>query len=156
MPPLHQIVHNVPPEIGAMIAAQETVGAITVATLAAVNEGLATCLHVPTAPAAGAALFEVLGVPAHFVPSWLQLLGYPAEDPAAGGQRPRAPFESLFASMRWGTALSRDPSVVAGLERERLIQPAAPLPGRDEELARLAREFGHAHPGDEELGGAHV
>ena len=143
MPPLHQTVHGVPPEIGAIIAAQETVGAITVATLAAVSEGLATCLQVPCAPSEGATLYEVLGVPAHFRPGWLQLVGHPAEDPAAGGQRPREPFESLFASMRWGMPLPRDPSVVADLERDRLIQPAAPLPGRAEELSRLAREFGY-------------
>jgi len=142
MPPLHEVVHGVPPEIGAVVAAQETVGACTVATLAAVDEGLGTCLHVATAPASAGALFEVLGVPAHFLPGWLQLLGYPAESP--DGQRPREPFEALFASMRWGTPLTRDPAVLADLEREGLIQPPAPLPGRDEEIAHLSRMFGYA------------
>ena len=65
----------------------------------------------------GDALFEVLQVPAHFVPVWLQLLGYPAESPEAGGQRPRDAFESLFADRRWGQPLARDAGVVEDLER---------------------------------------
>jgi nitroreductase len=143
MPPLHQTVHGLPPEIAGIVAAQETVGACTVATLAAVNEGLGTCLHVATAPGSASVLFEVLGVPAHFLPGWLQLLGYPAEEPAGGGQRPREPFESLFARGRWGTPLARDPAVAEEMEREGLIQPAAPLPGRAEEIAYLSRMFGY-------------
>jgi nitroreductase len=144
MPPLHQTVHGLPPEMAAALAVQETGGAITTATLAAVNEGLATCLHIACSPQTAPELYAVLGVPAHFIPSWLQLLGYPAESPEAGGARPREPFESLFASMRWGHPLARDPSVVADLEREGLIQAPAPLPGRDEEVAALGRMFGYS------------
>jgi nitroreductase len=143
MPPLHQTVHGLPPEVAAIVAAQETVGAVTTATLAAVNEGLGTCLHVACSPQTASELYAVLGVPPHFVPSWLQLVGYPAESPEAGGARPREPFEALFALMRWGRPLAREPSVVAGLEREGLIQAPAPLPGRDEEVAALARMFGY-------------
>lgn len=143
MPPLHQTVHGLPPEIAGVVASQETVGAITTATYAAVNEGLATCLHVPCSPATAPALYEVLGVPPYFVPVWLQLLGHSAESPEAGGQRPREPFEDLFAASRWGTPLRRDPQVVEGLEREGLIQAPAPLPGRQEELAALAARFGY-------------
>jgi hypothetical protein len=76
-----------------------------------------------------------------------QRVGYPAEGPDAGGQRPREPFDSLFFSMRWGTALERDPAVVADLERERLIQAAAPLPGRDEEIVHRGRMFGDTDEG---------
>ena len=147
MPSLEQVVHGLSPEIAAIIAAQETVGACTVATLAAVDEGLATCLHTATSPVGAAMLYEVLGLPAHVVPSWLQLVGYPAESPDAGGQRPREPFDSLFFSMRWGTTLERDPAVVADLEREGLIQAAAPLPGRDEEIMHLGRMFGYTDEG---------
>ena len=147
MPSLEQVVHGLSPEVAAIIAAQETVGACTVATLAAVDEGLATCLHTATSPVGAATLYEVLGLPAHVVPSWLQLVGYPAESPDAGGQRPREPFDSLFFSMRWGTALERDPAVVADLEREGLIQAAAPLPGRDEEIVHLGRMFGYTDEG---------
>jgi nitroreductase len=143
MPALHETVHGLPPEIAAVLASQETVGAITVATLAATNEGLGTCLVVPATPTTAAALYEVLGVPPHFVPVWLQLLGYPAEEGRAGGQRPREPFEAMFAEGRWGRPLPRSPQVVAELERERLLQEPAPVPGRAEELAHLARMFGY-------------
>lgn len=144
MPPLHQIVHGVPPEIGALVAAREVIGACTIATLAAVDEGLGTCLHVPAAPQSAGTLFEVLRVPAHFTPIWLQLVGYPAERPEAGGQRPREPFDQLFAEGQWGVPYSRDPEVVAGLERDGLLQAQAPLPGREEELAELTRMFGYS------------
>lgn len=40
MPPLHAIPHGLPYEASAVIAAQETNAACTVATLAAVDEGL--------------------------------------------------------------------------------------------------------------------
>lgn len=147
MPSLEQVIHGLSPEIASIVAAQETVGACTVATLAAVDEGLATCLHTATSPVGAVALYEVLGLPEHVVPSWLQLVGYPAESPDAGGQRPREPFDSLFFAMRWGTALERDPAVVADLERERLIQAPAPLPGRDEEIVHLGRMFGYTDEG---------
>lgn len=142
MPPLDQILHGIPPEIGGMIASREVIGACTTATLAAVDEGLGTCLHVPVAPSNGAVLFEVLGVPAHFMPIWLQLVGYPAESPAGGGQRPREPFEELFADRRWGHPLRRDPAVVERLEADGLLQAQAPLPDRPSELAGLAARFG--------------
>jgi nitroreductase len=143
MPPLDQTVHGLSPEIAAVLAAQETVGACTVATLAARDQGLGTCLHVATSPASAPVLFDVLAVPRHFLPGWLQLVGYPAESPEAGGQRPREPFDALFASMRWGAPFPRDPAIVADLEREGLIQAQAPLPGRDEEIAHLGRMFGY-------------
>ena len=68
-------------------------------------------------------------------------LGHPAESPDGGGQRPRAPFEELFAWRRWGSPFLRDPEVVEELRREALLQPEAPLPGRTEELERLGRMF---------------
>jgi nitroreductase len=144
MPPLHQIVHGLPPAITAMVAAQETVGACAIATLAAVDQGLGTSLHIATAPASAQVLYEVLQVPGHFLPGYLQLLGYPAESPEAGGQRPREDFGSLFAWGRWGSPFPRDGAVLAELESEGLIQPAMPLPGRASELAHLSRAFGYA------------
>jgi nitroreductase len=143
MPPLHQTVHELPPEFAVALAMQETNAAITLATLAAVNEGLGTCLLIATAPTAAPALYEVLGVPETFVPVWLQLVGHSAESGAAGGQRPREPFEALFAMGRWGAPLPRDEGVVDDLRRGGLIQAPAPLPGRDEELRHLGRMFGY-------------
>lgn len=147
MAPLHEMLHEMPPHVAGIIASQETNGACAVACLAAVDQGLATCLHVPCAPSRAADLYEVLGVPAHFVPVWVQLLGYPAESPDGGGQRPREPFEALFADGRWGSPYRRDPAVVAELEDARLLQPAAPLPGRHEELEHLERMFGYVGDG---------
>lgn len=146
MPPLDATIHPLPPEAAPYLASQETVGACTTALLAAVAEGLGTCLHIVAAPTRMGDVYEVLGVPAHFVPVWLQLLGHPAERPDGGGARPREPFEALFADGRWGRPLTRDPAVTAALEREGLIQPEAPLPGREEELAHLGRMFGLADP----------
>jgi nitroreductase len=144
MAPLDQIVHAMPPEVAGVVASQETVGAITVATLAAVDAGLGTCLHIPTSPAGAPALYQTLGVPAHFLPVWLQLIGYPAEDPRGGGARPREDFGDLFSYGRWGEPMPRDAAVVEGLRAEGLLQPEAPLPGRAEELRHLARMFGYS------------
>jgi nitroreductase len=145
MPPLHQTVHGLPQEFAVALGMQETNAAITLATLAAVDEGLGTCLLIATAPSAAPSLYEVLGVPETFVPVWLQLLGHPAEAREAGGQRPREPFEALFSIGRWGTPLPRDERVVDDLRQEGLLQEPAPLPGRDEELHHLARMFGYAN-----------
>jgi nitroreductase len=144
MPPLHQTVHGLPPQIAAAIAMQETNGAIGLAQLAAVNEGLGSGLVLVASPQTAGALYEVLGVPETFIPVYLQLVGHPAESREAGGQRPRDPFEQTFALGRWGNAYPRDPAVVEDLRRDGLIQQEAPLPGRDEELRALARRFGYS------------
>ena len=142
MPALEQMVGGMTEEIAVMMAAQETNGACAVAALAAVNEGLATSLSIAASPLSRDTLYEVLGVPPTFVPVWLQLVGYPAERADGGGQRPRDPFEVLFAEGRWGSPFERDPAVVEGLRKERLFQAEAPLPGREEELEHLGRMFG--------------
>jgi nitroreductase len=151
LPALESTVHGLPLEISALIAAQETNGACIVAVLAAVNEGLGTCLHAIAAPATQAEVKELLGVPEHLVPVWLQLVGHPAESPDGGGQRPRMPFDELYAEMRWGTPFGRDPAIVEDLVQEGLIQPAGPLPGRFEELEHLSRMFGNPSPKTERL-----
>jgi nitroreductase len=144
LPPLDTLVHGLPYELSAIVAAQETNGACAVAVLAAVDEGLATCLHTVAAPPRQDEVKALLGVPERFVPVWIQLVGYPAEAADAGGQRPRLPFEELFASMEWGTPLRRDPAVTVALEAEGLIQAPAPRPGRFEELEHLSRMFGYS------------
>jgi nitroreductase len=144
MPAINELLHGLPYETSANVAYAETVGACAVATLAAVNEGLGTCLHMIAAPSKLEEVKRLLGVPAHFVPVWLQLVGYPAEDPDAGGVRPRLPFAQTYAYMRWGQPYPRDERVVAELEAAGLPQPTEqPKPSRFEELKYLARMFGY-------------
>lgn len=142
LPPLEAVLHGMPYEFSALFAAQETNGACQVAQLAAVEEGLGTCLLAVAHPARQGDVKRVLGVPERFVPVWLQLLGHPVESRDAGGQRPRISFEETFAWGRWGTPFPRDFDVIEDLKSRRLLQDPAPLPGRFEELAHLARMFG--------------
>jgi hypothetical protein len=132
-----------PAEVGAAVAYAETVGACACATLAAVNEGLGTCLHMIAAPSKQDRVKELLGVPEHVLPVWVQLVGYPAEDPEAGGQRPRDPFETLYFERSWGQPFPRDEEVVSQLTKERLLQDPMTKPGRFEELKFLSRMYGY-------------
>ncbi len=72
----------------------------------------------------------------------LQTVGYPAESPEAGGQRPRQPFGELFHMNRYGTPFPRSEDVVAELKRDGMIQAPAPLPWREEELNYLKHALG--------------
>jgi hypothetical protein len=66
-----------------------------------------------------------------------QTVGYPAEDPEAGGQRPRPPFEAMFHLNTYGDAFPRSDEVVQDLLAKRMIQRPAPLPWREQELLYL-------------------
>ena len=145
LPALDTFVHGLPYEVSAVLAAQETNAACALATLAAVNAGLATCLHTIASPARQGDVKAILGAPERLVPVWVQLLGYPAESSNAGGQRPRLPFEELFSLGRWGSAFPRDEAVVDEMRRRGLLQEVGPRPGRQEELEHLARMFGFTH-----------
>jgi hypothetical protein len=85
---------------------------------------------------------EVIGIPDHWVPHFVMNLGYPLESREAGGQRPRPPFEDLYFEGRVGTPFRRDEDVVDELKRRNMIQAPAPLPGRKDEMRRLARKLG--------------
>ena len=122
-------------------------GACAVALLAAVDQGLGTCLHMIAKPSMQARVKELLKVPEQWVPVWLQLVGYSAEGTEAGGQRPRHDFETLFFEGSGQTPFRRDPEVVRRMEQAKLLQPAAPLPGRFEELRFLARMYGYPEDG---------
>ena len=122
----------------AVVTAVEAGLAICQALLMAVDLGLGTGLNAIS----GAKASEVLGVPGHLIPLWVQLLGYPAESPNAGGQRPREEFEKLYFEGRYGTPFERDKAVVQQLEADGMLQPAAPLPWRKDEVRALARMFG--------------
>ncbi len=144
MPAINELLHGLPYEVSASVAYAETVGACAVATLAAVNEGLGTSLHMVAAPSKQDEVKKLLGVPDSFVPVWVQLVGYPAEDPDAGGPRPRLPFEQTYSYMKWGEPFQRDEHVVAELEAAGLPQSTGKAkPNRFDELKYLARMFGY-------------
>jgi len=144
MPAINELLHGLPYEMSANVAYAETVGVCAVATLAAVNEGLGACLHMIAAPSKQEEAKRLLGVPDSFVPVWQLLIGYPIEDPDAGGVRPRLPFEETFCLEKWGRPFTRDERVVEELEAEGLPQPTGePKPNRFDELKYLARMFGY-------------
>jgi nitroreductase len=112
---------------------------IAQATLIAFEEGLGTCLI--GCPNDGK-LRRALGLPDRVKVLVLQTVGYPAEDPEAGGQRPRLPFEQRFSLNRWGTPFPRDEGVVQELVTARMIRPTAPLAYRRDELRWLQEQYG--------------
>jgi nitroreductase len=112
---------------------------IAQATLVAYEEGLGTCLlGCPN----DRKLRRALGLPDGVKVLVLQTVGYPAEDPEAGGQRPRLPFETRFALNRHGTPFPRDPAVVDELRHAKMICREAPLAYRRAELCWLQEQYG--------------
>ena len=108
------------------------------ALLAAVDEGLGTALLTGQR----AKLGELLGMPETATVTQIQLVGYPAESPEAGGQRPRPDYEKLYFEGLWGNSLARDPAVVRELMDAGMIQAPAPLPHRKQEVRAMAAMFG--------------
>jgi nitroreductase len=112
---------------------------IALATLMAFEQGLGTCcLGSPN-------LDQIrvnLRLPDTCRLLLLQTVGYPAESPEAGGQRPRQAFEKLFYMNEYGTSFPRSAAVVEELTHDKLIQASAPLPYREEELAYLKHALG--------------
>lgn len=109
---------------------------IAQATLMAFEQGLGTCCMGTANPDA---VRQKLGLPDSCRLLVTQTVGYPAESPEAGGQRPRRPFEELFQLNGYANPFPRDPEVVSGLECDGLLQQAAPLSWREEELLYLRR-----------------
>jgi nitroreductase len=112
---------------------------IAQATLVAFEEGLGTCL---IGCPSDRKLRRALGLPDTVKVLVLQTVGYPAEDPEAGGQRPRLPFEQRFSLNRWGEPFPRDEKVVQELVGAKMIRPAAPLSYRRDELHWLQEQYG--------------
>jgi nitroreductase len=109
---------------------------IAQATLVAFEEGLGTCCLGTADPDK---IRVKLGLPESCRVLVTQTVGYPAESPDAGGQRPRLPFEKLFQLNGYDQPFPRDPKVVEGLERDGMIQAQAPNPWREEELKYLRK-----------------
>ena len=109
---------------------------IAQATLVAFEQGLGTCLlGIP----AQKKLRRVLNLPDDTKILVVQTVGYPAESPEAGGQRPRRAFEELYFLNGHGKPFPRDAAVVEGLKGDRMLQEQAPLPWRWAELDYLGR-----------------
>lgn len=112
---------------------------IAQATLMAYEQGLGTCcLATPKTEE----IRQNLGLPDSCRVLLLQTVGYPAESPEAGGQRPRRPFEELFSMNRYGEAYPRSGAVVDELTADGLFTAPAPLPWREDELEFLRRALG--------------
>ncbi|UCE85434.1 MAG: nitroreductase family protein [Deltaproteobacteria bacterium] len=112
---------------------------IAQATLMAFEQGLGTCcLGSPNTDE----IRQRLGLPDSCRILVLQTVGYPAESPEAGGQRPRQPFEKLFHMNGYGNPFPRSETVVEELRSDQLLQDPMPLPWREAELAYLKRALG--------------
>jgi len=85
---------------------------------------------------------KVFGLPPHYRFTWGHAVGYPLENPNAGGQRPRLKFEKLFHDNAFGTPLKSNPATEAMLREKGLIQEQAPLPDRIDDITRIAERFG--------------
>jgi nitroreductase len=112
---------------------------IAQATLVAFEQGLGTCcLGTPNTDQIRARL----GLPETCRILLLQTVGYPAESPDAGGQRPRQPFGELFHLNAYGNPFPRSSEVVEELERDGMIQAPAPAEWREAELEFLKEALG--------------
>jgi nitroreductase len=112
--------------------------AINQALLAGVDEGLGVALSAFNPPTAK----EALDVPDTWIPMWVMLVGYPAEDPKAGGQRPRRALSHNYFRGRFGTPWEEIPQVTERLKREGMIQEPMDPERRHAEIRELAERFG--------------
>jgi nitroreductase len=85
---------------------------------------------------------KAFGLPPSMKLTWGHAIGYPLEDAKAGGQRARLKFEKLFHKDAYGTPYMPDAEVNAALAAKGMIQEQAPLPGRIEEIDKLAGAHG--------------
>jgi len=85
---------------------------------------------------------KAFNLPPHYRFTWGHAVGYPLEDMAAGGQRVRLKFDKLFSNQEHGNGRQMDAGVEDALKAKGLIQEQAPLPGRFEEIDKLAADFG--------------
>lgn len=114
--------------------------AVCQAMLMGVEEGLGVGLVTLN----GAVLKEVFHTPDDWVATSTLLVGYPSEDPKAGGQRPRPPWEEQYFEGEFGKPYPRDEKVVEELKAANMIQEQAKAndPKRLEEIKKLAEKYG--------------
>jgi nitroreductase len=112
--------------------------AVAQATLMAFEQGLGTCCQ---GSADWSKVEKAFGLPASCRIVVVQTVGYPRESPDGGGQRPRLPFEKLFQLNAYDHPFPRRQDVVDELKRDKLLQPQAPLPGREEEIETIRKKY---------------
>lgn len=112
--------------------------AVAQATLIAFELGLGTCCQ---GSADWSKVERAFNMPEHYRIALVQTVGYPLEQPNGGGQRPRQPFEDLFQLNSIDNPFPRSQAVVDELTRAKLFQPAAPLPGRTDEIEAIRKKY---------------
>lgn len=112
--------------------------AVAQATLMAFEQGLGTCCQ---GSADWSRVEKAFGLGESSRIVVVQTVGYPLENPNAGGQRPRLPFEKLFQLNSVDTPFPRSEAVVEQLTKDKMFQAAAPLPGREEEVEALKEKY---------------
>lgn len=112
--------------------------AVAQSTLMAFEQGLGTCCQ---GSGDWTKVEKAFNFPASCRVVVAQTVGYPFENPDAGGQRPRLPFEKLFQLNSLDNPFPRAQEVIDGLTRDKLFQPAAPLPGREEQVEEIRKKF---------------
>jgi nitroreductase len=113
--------------------------AVGQATVAATALGVGTCLLAFGRKPGG--VEKAFGLTPNLKMTWGMAVGYPLEDEKAGGQRPRLKFEKLFFKDAYGNPYPPDPELFKVLQSKGMIQEQAPLPGRIEEIDKLASQF---------------
>jgi nitroreductase len=126
------------PQVVGWMGTIETGLALNQAMLAAVDEGLGVCLHAVNFETAK----QVFKYPDHWIPCWTLLVGYPAEDPLTGGQRPRRSISTMAYVNNLDTPWEEDPAVTEKLKAAGLIQDPIDPEKRAAEVRQLARRFG--------------
>jgi nitroreductase len=125
-------------QVVAWMGTIETGLAISSAMLAAVDEGLGVCMHAYNTETAKTAF----NLPDHWVPCWVMLVGYPAEDPLTGGQRPRRPLSTVAYLNSLDNPWQEIPEVTERLKREGMIQEPIDPVKRRQEVREVSRRLG--------------
>lgn len=114
--------------------------AVAQATLMAFEQGLGTCCQ---GSGDWSKVEKAFNIPENCRIVVAQTVGYPLEDPATGGQRPRLPFEKLFQLNAIDNPFPRSPEVVEELARDRMLQEPATADNaeREAEIEALRQKY---------------
>ena len=112
--------------------------AVAQATLMAFELGLGTCCQ---GSADWSKVEKAFGLPESCRIAVGQTVGYPLENPDAGGQRPRLPFEQLFRLNSYDNPFPRSQQVVDELTGDKLFQAPAPRADREEEVEKIRVKY---------------